>query len=131
MQQLRTARTIFPTGSASAGGIPISATTIDEIRDQLGLGTVNFLKMNIEGAERLAICGMTDTLKHTQALCICCHDFLADELQEESCRTKSVVREFLQQNGLKVIERLDLNSPPYINHQVWAYNPEVVTAAAS
>jgi len=106
-------------------GIPIPATTIDEIRHKLGLGTVNFLKMNIEGAERLAIRGMTQTLKHTHALCICCHDFLGGE----SCRTKSIVREFLRQHGFTAVERSDPGSPPYINHQVWAYNPAVVAAA--
>jgi len=115
----------------SANGIPVSATTIDEIRVKLGLEKIDFLKMNIEGAERLAIRGMTDTLKHTQALCICCHDFLADEGGDESCRTKSTVREFLQQSGLRVVERLEPGSPPYINHQVWAYNPAVATAVAS
>lgn len=114
----------------SLNGIPVPATTIDEIYVKLGLRTVNFLKMNIEGAERLAICGMIETLKHTQVLCICCHDFLADERHDEFCRTKSLVREFLQQSGLRVAERSDPNSPPYINHQVWAYNPAARTAVA-
>jgi len=115
----------------SSTGILVSATTIDEIYLKLKLQTVNFLKMNIEGAERLAIRGMTETLKHTQALCICCHDFLAEERHEEFCRTKSVVREFLRQSGFKVVERFDPGSPPYINHQVWAYNPAAKAAAAS
>ena len=110
-------------------GVPISATTLDEIYIRLRLGTVNFLKMNIEGAERLAIQGMVETLKHTQTLCICCHDFLADEGADESCRTKSLVREFLQQSGLKVVERSEAASPAYINHQVWAYNPAVAATA--
>lgn len=115
----------------AANGITVPATTMDAIRRQLRLDRVNFLKMNIEGAERLAIRGMSETLKHTQALCICCHDFLAVERHEEFCRTKSVVREFLRQSGFKVVERLEPGSPPYINHQIWAYNPNAAAAAAS
>jgi FkbM family methyltransferase len=113
----------------ASDGITVSATTIDAIRRQLRLDRVNFLKMNIEGAERLAVCGMTETLKHTQALCICCHDFLADEGRDTSCRTKQVVREFLHENGFTVIERSEPASPAYINHQLWAYNPALVSLA--
>jgi FkbM family methyltransferase len=115
----------------NSNGIPVSATTIDALWRRLGLERVNFLKMNIEGAERLAIRGMTETLKHTQALCICCHDFLAAETEDESCRTKLVVEEFLRQNGLRVVERSEPGSPSYINHQVWAYSPAVAAAIAS
>jgi FkbM family methyltransferase len=115
----------------SLNGIQVSATTIDAICRGLALDHVNFLKMNIEGAERLAIRGMTETLKRTQALCICCHDFLAEQRRDESCRTKSIVKEFLRQNGFRVVERSEPGCPPYINHQVWAYSPAVAAAIAS
>lgn len=104
-------------------GIRVSATTVDAIRRQLGLARINFLKMNIEGAEKLAIRGMSETLKQTGAVCICCHDFLAKQNDDESYRTKSVVRDFLQQNGLRVVERSDVDAPAYINDQIWAFNP--------
>lgn len=115
----------------STKGIRVSATTIDALCRQLGLDRVNFLKVNIEGAERLAIRGMAQTLKHTGALCICCHDFLADENGDEACRTKSIVREFLRQSGLQVVERSEPDSPAYINHQLWAYNSAPASAAVS
>lgn len=111
----------------NTGGIPVPATTIDAIRRQLGLGRVNFLKMNIEGAERLAIRGMKETIEETETLCICCHDFLAKENGDESCRTKSVVRDFLQGGGLKVVERSEAGCPAYINDQIWAFNPVFVS----
>jgi FkbM family methyltransferase len=112
-------------------GISVPATTVDAICDLLRVHRVNFLKMNIEGAERLAIRGMTETLKHTQALCICCHDFLAEQRRDDSCRTMAMVQDFLRQSGFKVVERCEPDAPAYINHQVWGYNPAVVAAVAS
>lgn len=110
-----------------SGGIRVSATTIDTIRRQLGLTRVNFLKMNIEGAERLAIRGIAETLRQTETLCICCHDFLAKEYGGELLRTKSIVRDFLRQNGLTVVERSETGSPAYINDQIWAFNPALAS----
>lgn len=39
---------------------------------------MNFLKMNIEGAEQLAIKGMLWLIERTQHVAIACHDFIAD-----------------------------------------------------
>ncbi len=105
-----------------AEGIPVTATTVDALHQKLGLGRVNFMKVNIEGAERLAIRGMTETLRHTEVLCVACHDFLAEETGDEFFRTKAVVTDFLKQSGLKIVERREDNSPAYVSDQVWAYN---------
>ncbi len=106
----------------SSVGFSVGATTVDAIYQKLGLDRVNFMKMNIEGAERLAMKGMTEALKRTEVLCISCHDFLAEETGNEFFRTKSAVREFLQHHGLKVVERLGDGLPPYLRDQLWAYN---------
>jgi len=100
--------------SGTAEGISVPATTIDAIYQQLGLGKVHFLKMNIEGAERYAIQGMTGTLQHTQVLCVSCHDFLAEAAGDDCLRTKSAVREFLQQSGAKIAAMEDPGLPPYV-----------------
>lgn len=110
-------------------GIPVPATTVDAIHQQLGLGRVQFLKMNIEGAEALAIRGMLETLKQTEVLCISCHDFLAQKGGGQHLRTKAIVKQFLQQNGLRVVERLQAELPPYLTDQVWAYNDRVIQKA--
>ena len=109
------------------GGILVSATTVDAIRRGLGLDRIHFLKMNIEGAERLAIRGMTETIQRTEILCICCHDFLAKENGDEWLRTKRVVREYLERSGLRVVERSEAGAPAYINDQIWAINPHLVS----
>ena len=111
-----------------AVGVTVVATTIDEIFARLNLPHIHFLKMNIEGAERQAIRGMSQTLLHTKVVCISCHDFLAEHRSangkpgaESACRTKNEVRQFLEQSGFEVISRNHPNLPPYIQDQVWAH----------
>jgi len=108
--------------SGATRGIAVRATTIDEIHYRLSLGRVHFLKMNIEGAERLAIRGMNETLKQTEVLCISCHDFLADATGDNALRTKSEVRQFFRQNGIRIRERAEPGLPPYVRDQLWGYN---------
>lgn len=110
-------------------GIRVPAATVDAIREKFNLERIHFLKMNIEGAERLALRGMAETLRHTETLCVACHDFLADERGVEFFRTKAIVREFLQQSGLKVVERAEANAPAYISDHVWAFNTALLESA--
>ena len=109
-----------------AKGIPVPATTIDALHRKLGLGRVHFLKMNIEGAERFAIRGMSETLKQTEVLCVSCHDSLAEVTGDDTLRTKNQVREFFQQNGIEVRERIGPSLPPYIRDQLWGYNQQLL-----
>ena len=106
-------------------GFSVPATTVDAIRQQLGLRQIHLLKMNIEGAERLAIQGMTETLRHTSVLCVCCHDFLAAPTGNEELRTKAIVQRFLRQSGFRVVARPETNLPPYLRDQVWACNETI------
>lgn len=106
----------------AVAGVSVPATTIDAIRQKLNLGRVHFLKMNIEGSERLAIRGMAATLKETEILCVSCHDFLAQSAEDDGLRTKGLVRDFLRQNGLDVVEREEPGLAPHLRDQLWAYN---------
>lgn len=86
-------------------GIRVVETTLDHIFRSLGLTRVDFLKMNIEGAERLALSGMREMALKTKNVCISCHDFLADEGGGSALRTRADVIEFLKQNGFAVLLR--------------------------
>lgn len=108
--------------SNAGKGIPVPAATLDTIHQTLRLGRVQFLKMNIEGAESLAIQGMAETLKHVEVLCISCHDFLAEATGDDGLRTKNTVMQFFQEKRFDIIERSYPGLPPYICDQVWAYN---------
>jgi len=86
-------------------GAMVPLKTLDSIVDSLQLEKINFLKMNIEGAERLAIVGMQTCISKIETLCISCHDFIADSGGSDDLRTKSIVRAFLQENRFVIHER--------------------------
>jgi FkbM family methyltransferase len=86
-------------------GIRVEGTTLDNIFWSQGLSHVDFLKMNIEGAEKLALHGMGEMIKRTKNVCISCHDFLADEGGSNELRTRASVVTFLEQCGFVVSYR--------------------------
>lgn len=83
-------------------GIGVPCTTLNSIFQSLALEQVDFLKMNIEGAERFALPGMGAMLQKTRNICISCHDFLADEGGSSAFRTKAEVIAFLKQSGFAI-----------------------------
>jgi len=85
-----------------ASGIRVACTTLDHIFRSLQLSRVDLLKMNIEGAERLALSGMGEMVQKTRNVCISCHDFLANGGGPNEMRTKADVIDFLKQNGFLV-----------------------------
>src|SRR6266700_6570032 len=58
-------------------GIPVQGRTLDSIGAPLS--RIDLLKCNIEGAERIALKGMTKVIRKVRHVSISCHDFLADE----------------------------------------------------
>lgn len=67
---------------------------------------IALLKMNIEGAERLALPGAVSLLKRTRNVVIAAHDFRADRGEGEQYRTHAFVIDFLTRNGFKQIETI-------------------------
>jgi FkbM family methyltransferase len=103
-----------PSGTHS---IAVPASSIDEIIEEYAVGEVALLKMNIEGAERLAFCGMTNSVPKIQNMAIACHDFLAEEQDDDFFRTRSLVVDYLKNNGFSVATRLD-DPRPYVKDHV-------------
>lgn len=104
-------------------GIRVAGTTLDSIFRSLGLPRVDFLKMNIEGAERLALSGMGEMTSKTKNICIACHDFLADEGGPNELRTKADVISFLKQNGFAVF----VPESGFLQHYVYGLNEKLRT----
>ena len=95
-------------------GIQVVSVTVDALVEECGLERVDFLKMNIEGAERLAIQGMSGTVGRTGHVCIACHDFRGAE--DDWYRTKGSVKEFLGRHGMQPICREDHEKPWVRDH---------------
>ena len=106
-------------------GIRVACTTLDYIFRSLELSRVDFLKMNIEGAERLALSGMGEMVRKTKNVCIACHDFLADEGGPDELRTKADVIAFLKQNGFVV--SLRESEGDFLRNYVYGLNEKLLT----
>jgi FkbM family methyltransferase len=86
-------------------GIPVRATTLNEVFRQQGLKDVALLKMNIEGAERYALLGMEQAVRSIRQICVACHDFRFDRGEGEMFRTRYLVEQFLIEHGFTLASR--------------------------
>lgn len=100
------------------GAIEVRATTIDEVVAEQHIERVDFLKMNIEGAERLAIQGMNHAVATVDRMAISCHDFLGTEWGA----TRSVVYRWLIDQGFQVRSRPD-DPRPWCQDYLYASRP--------
>jgi FkbM family methyltransferase len=97
------ANTVRSSNGPPTSSHTVRACTLDELCEQQEVHHVDFLKMNIEGAERFAIQGMQKMLPHISHVCIACHDFIGEH--DDFFRTKSMVAGLLQANGFEVTTR--------------------------
>ncbi len=89
------------------GTTSIMATTLDELCARHSITRIDFLKMNIEGAEQHALLGMLKAIDMVSEVCICAHDFRAERGHGESYRTRNFVESFLRDHGFTVWRRVD------------------------
>jgi FkbM family methyltransferase len=103
--------------------IEVPAYSLDDLVVNLSIDRVDLLKMNIEGAERLAISGMNQVLSITRNVVISCHDFLAGETGDDTLRTMAMIIEALESAGFEVETRNDVR--PFVADYVYAQNPNL------
>lgn len=82
--------------------IPVKSIDLDTFVAQHKIDHISLLKMNIEGAEALAIHGMKNSIAKVRNIVIACHDF-----RDDIPGTKEPVVEFLIKNGFTVTLRPD------------------------
>jgi FkbM family methyltransferase len=110
--------------SARRDNVEIESRSLDALSAEADIGEIDFLKMNIEGAEQFAIKGMSNIIRRTRVAAISCHDFKADRTGNEFFRTKTTVEAWLRANGFLIVSR---QSPlPWLRDQVNAYNPALM-----
>jgi hypothetical protein len=110
-------------------GVTVPGTTICDLVKTLGLPRIDFLMMNIEGAETAALRGAADCFDLVGAAAISCHDFLADRTGDDSYRTKDEVRALLLGAGFKVTTQ-DAGPRPWAPDYLFA-SREPQTASSS
>ncbi|UCV17315.1 FkbM family methyltransferase [Ferribacterium limneticum] len=87
------------------GGIEVQAKSLEEILTEYHVDRVDFLSMNIEGAERQGVRGIGSAASKIHRLAISCHDFLADRGGDGWTRTKAEVDQMLRSYGYAVSYR--------------------------
>ncbi len=107
-------------GKPTESSYPVQGVTFDELCVKYSIDRIDFLKMNIEGAERLALPGCQSALSRTRYACIAAHDFRAERGEGEHFRTMDFVVEFLKNAGFSVAIR---ESDPryYVPYHVHAF----------
>jgi len=102
----------------SVHGVTVPGIPLDELIDSENISEINFLKMNIEGAEAPAMEGMQRTLSITKNIVISCHDFIADAGGTETMRTKETVRKSLEAHDFSIKERMD-DARPWVRDTLY------------
>lgn len=120
--ELRITDTDFHIGNtivAATSGLPVRALTLDQLAREQGITRIDYLKMNIEGAEGLAIGGMAEMIGATTHIAIACHDFLAEEEgKSDETRTLASVRAFAKSHGFTTTERPN-DARPWVRDQIY------------
>ena len=87
--------------SLAADGITVDGVTLDTLVKRYNLPRIDLLKINIEGAERVALEGMEASIHLVRHAVISCHDFRADNGDGDWFRTSGVVDVALKKWGFK------------------------------
>lgn len=103
-------------------GVPVPSSTLDSVLSEMDVGSVALLKMNIEGAETLALEGLVDNARRIEHFVISCHDFLADDGDSPTLRTRDHVLAWCLSKGLQVSQRHE-DHRPWVRDYVYARWP--------
>lgn len=105
------------------GGMRVEARSLDSLVAELGLDEVALVKMNIEGAEKLAVEGLDQSGRRVRNMVVSCHDFLVDHYGAgEEMRTKVHVRRKLEDLGFTISTRPDAPES-WVRDYLYAHRP--------
>jgi FkbM family methyltransferase len=103
-------------------GNKVRATTFDRFVAENHITRIDFLKVNIEGAEKYLIEGGSESIHKVRHLCISCHDFRHRNHQHgEFYVTRQKIGEFLIRSGFLITKRH--SGDDVIDDYVYAHNP--------
>jgi FkbM family methyltransferase len=91
------------------GAESVQCKSLDSILS--GTSQIDFLKMNIEGYERLALQGGRQVLSRTRHVVIACHDFLDIDGDARFYSTLNETKEILEELGFCVQKQEDRDRP--------------------
>lgn len=98
------------------GTVTVPMTTLDKVVSMFELDRIDFIKMNIEGAEGQALMGFQSEAGIARNLCISCHDFLGGPEN----KTLAFVMAWLVDRDFAVTRHPDVPGKPWMGHYVYA-----------
>lgn len=102
----------------SGRSIPVTITTLDRLIEKLGIERVDYLKMNIEGAEIPALRSFVKHQSIVRNWCVSCHDFMGTE----EGRTFDFVHTWLAEtNRLTVSRHPEVQGSPWMGYYLYAH----------
>ena len=104
-------------GPPTPTSFAVKGVRFDDLCAARAIPPIDFLKMNIEGAERMALPGCRAALQNTRHVCVAAHDFRAARGEGEHFRTLAFVREFLAGCGFHLTTR-DQDPRYYVPYHV-------------
>ena len=107
-------------GEPGAASYPVEGLPLDTLLAGHGVERIDFLKMNIEGAERMALPGCRAMLARTRFACIAAHDFRAARGEGEHFKTLEFVKHFLREAGFSILTR-DTDPRYYVPYHVHGF----------
>ncbi|MBI4985085.1 MAG: FkbM family methyltransferase [Rhodocyclales bacterium] len=99
------------------GAIEVPMTTLDSLVKKQGLERIDFLKMNIEGAEVPALKAFVERADSVRHWCISCHDFMG----KPECCTFDFVNQWLSDRGLAISRHPDVPGSPWMGYYLFAH----------
>jgi FkbM family methyltransferase len=102
----------------------ILAETFDDFVKRNKLERIDFVKMNVEGAEQLIVKGMVESMSIIKHLAISCHDFRYHNGESEFFKTKKIIIQFLEENGFNI--KTQQTNENMVDDYVYASNPKFV-----
>jgi FkbM family methyltransferase len=108
-------------GDPSPTSYPVKSVRFDDLAAEHAMERIDFLKMNIEGAERWALPGCERALARARFVCIAAHDFRAARGEGDQFRTLDFVKEFLTGAGFAIAIRDDPRY--YVPYHVHGWRP--------
>lgn len=104
-------------------GTEVDALTMDEFYRTLGVDKIDFLRVNIEGAEKYLVSRFT-SIANFRHIAISCHDFLTKRTGDPQFTSKKQVADFLASNNFSVSSRT--SGIDYIDDWLFAVNNNLV-----
>lgn len=98
----------------SNDGLQVQSFSFDSFVENQGIKKIDYLKVNIEGAELQMIDGMNNSVKKIRNMAISCHDFL---FIQNKTNIKQTIEAYLNENNFEIYT----NNTKHIVQESWIY----------